>query len=71
MIIELTIAGVLFLGLVCLGIWAYTSDQKIWNNGQGPNGKWKLVTMDSQGGRLYSDGKVHTWISWPVDKVKK
>ena len=54
-----------------IGIFAYRSDKKTWNNGIcSKNGlSWERFDTDSQGGRMYRAGDEYCDISWPfVDR---
>jgi len=60
-----------FAPFVALGIFAYRSDKKMWNNGVClKNGlPWVRFDTDSQGGRMYRAGDEYCGISWPfVDR---
>ena len=60
-----------FVPFVALGIFAYRSDKKTWNNGVcSKNGlPWTRFDTDSQGGRMYKAGDEYCSISWPfVDR---
>jgi hypothetical protein len=71
------IIGIVLMTLMLAGCcYGFFSEKKSWNNGvcadcQTP---WENFDMDSQGGRGYKCrclGFHHTWISWPVDKLKQ
>ena len=64
------IPGIVILTVMLIGgIWQRRNEKREWNGGIcAASGKpWKLFDHDSQGGRGYTDGANHCWISYRVD----